>query len=446
MYRIGHRLCCLSLAILLIGWGDRLPAQEPAVGVEASRVLKFPSVLGKAYQLEGAADVIGAGVPQWHMLGAVRFGTGGVLTYEIRAADTPPGVTLFRLQEVDTASIGLAPVVLPLGTLSLVQNGTSDQFIFMSATKGVSHPATMPPLTLTWTYVKIGPNTARWQATLGNGQGVLVELQFTRSDGGSYVRTVTSPGGTASDVDAGVFAVTPRQVWHGNGDAKIPTDLVGKKMTVLLSGQPIQLEFGAATVQRKIGNGAGLTVPYVYEPESGVMAVVHVTMGANVEERLMLTAYSATSGTVTRQVYVDGVQKDTQPGTFARPADGPPPNANLNCSAPENVEDHAYDFSSETSGLVTMEYKSNGEGTKSTHDDGSIQQSSFSFSYTKIDDHTGRIVSVFPVLGGTQIDETILHFSSDDNCSGTWERTSSRNGVTIPGSSGSFGPGNPPPP
>ena len=421
------------------GWGN---AQTPVVNAEAVRKLTFCSEPGKAYQFEGAPTL--ADPTFWQPLGEVAFGSGALLHFEHKPS-TAATLVHFHLREVDPASVGIAPVKLPRGTLTLVKGGLADQMVLMSPTQGVCHPVRNEPFAMDWIYEKTGPNEGRWTATLTTGGVVIVEMSFCSASTGRFVRRVPVPG-QPPYVDGGIFSVSDRLVWLGADDGKVPTDVVGRKFAFQFSGQPLQFEFGATHVERRVGCGPGLDLPYVYEPETSSMGVLHVTRSPFREERLTLWAQSETSGDVMREVVENGIVKDFQFGTFTRPADAAPPaNNSLNCSAPLSLGGKSFDFSNSTSGVVTMEFDNNGEGTKSSLEDGSIQQSSFSFSYTKIDDHTGRILSVFPVLEGTQIDETILHFSEDDDCSGTWERHSSRNGEQLPASSGNFGPGNPPP-
>ncbi len=421
------------------GWGN---AQTPVVSAEAVRKFTFCSEPGKAYQFEGASTL--ADPSAWQPLGEVAFGTGALLHFDYKPS-AAAALAHFHLREVDRASVGIAPVQLPRGTLTLVKGGLADQMVLMSASQGVCHPVRNEPFAMDWIYEKTGPNEGRWTATLTTGGVAIVELSFCSASTGRFVRTVPVPGQPPYQ-DGGIFSVSDRLVWHGADSGIVPTDVVGRKIAFQFSGKPLQFEFGATHVERRIGSGPGLDLPYVYEPETSSMGVLHVTRSPFREERLTLWAQSETSGDVMREVVENGIVKDFQFGTFTRPADAAPPtNSSVSCSAPLSLGGRSFDFSNTTSGVVTMQYDNNGEGTKSNLEDGSIQQSTFSFTYTKIDDRTGRILLVFPVLEGTQIDETILHFSEDDDCSGTWERHSSRNGVQLPASSGNFGPGNPPP-
>lgn len=436
-----HLLRFLSLMIAMGGLGGDLGmAQAPVVSAEAVRKFTFPSELGKAYQFEGSPTLTDPSA--WQTLGDVAFGTGAMLHFEFKPSAASP-LSQFHLREVDPASVGVAPVQLSRGTLTLVKGGQADQMVLMSSLQGVCHPAMQEPFAMNWVYEKTGPNEGRWTATLTTGGVAVVSLSFCSASTGRYVRTVPLAG-QRPFVDGGIFALSDRLVWQGADAGKVPTDVVGRKFTFQFSGDPVHFEFGAVNVERRIGSGPALNLPYVYEPNSENMASLHITRSSVREERLTLWPQSDTSGTVMREFVDNGILKDVHFGTFSRPADPTTP-SNLSCSAPLSLDGSSFDFSNVTSGVVTMEYGANGEGTKSSFEGGSIQQSSFSFSYTKIDDRTGRILSVFPVLEGTQIDETILHFSEDDDCSGTWERHSSRDGQQLPPSSGNFGPGNPPP-
>ena len=443
MKMLPHFLRLLSLMIAMGGFGDNFGrAQTPVVSAEAIRKFTFPSEPGKAYQFEGASA--SGDATAWQELAGVEFGTGEPLNFEIKTS-AASALTHFHLREIDPASVGIAPVQLPRGTLSLVKGGQADQMVLMSPTQGVCHPVMQEPFAMDWMYEKTGPNEGKWKATLTSGGVAVVALYFCSASTGRFVRTVPVAGHPPF-VDGGIFAVSDRLVWQGDDNGRVPTDVVGRKFTFQFSGQPLQYEFGAANVERRIGVGAGLDLPYVYEPETANMGVLHITKSPSREERLTLWAKSETSGSVMREVVENGIVKDARFGTFSHPAEAAPPtNPLLSCSAPLSLVGKLFDFSNTTSGVVTMEYGNNGEGTKSNLEGGSIQQSVFTFAYTKIDDRTGRILSVFPVLDGTQIDETILHFSEDDDCSGTWERHSSRNGEPLPPSSGNFGPGNPPP-
>jgi hypothetical protein len=131
-------------------------------------------------------------------------------------------------------------------------------------------------------------------------------------------------------------------------------------------------------------------------------------------------------------------------GSFTRAAE-PATTVSAHCSAPNALDDLTFQISDSLSGTATMEFGKDGEGTRSLHVGGSIQQSPYSYSYTRLDVNTGRVVTVLPLIGGDEVDEMLLTFTGENDCAGTYERKHYRNGQLLSSSNGTFGPGLPPP-
>jgi hypothetical protein len=431
-----------SLTLLLGAvWGVLLApgsADVPSAKATAAWQVDFPSQLGHAYRLEGLT------AEGWQSCSEVTFGNGSDIAWA-DVLTSVQGCTSFRVAEVNPASVGLAPAVLTRKqTLSLAEDPErSAQVALFTSTKGVVRMQDGQPLSMTWSYVKLGADRGQLTAILQTGVIMKVTVDFASQKGGKFSRKYLSAAGVELDSAAGIFALSEELVWATQGEGTMPTNLVGKTITVQTAGLPVTYSFGATQVTRGIGSGPALEVPYTYEPESPAVGVVQLMAGELISEQLQLTGLTPTTGGVVRTKFDQGAPTGQETGSFTRPA--PTDNStNAQCDAPAALEDEVFDLSDSVSGPVTMAFGPDGEGTRSIETGGTIQQSPFTFSYTRIDKRRGRIVTVVPVIGGDEIDEILLTFTGETDCAGTFVRNHYRNGVLLATSNGDFGPGNPP--
>ncbi len=431
-----------SLSLLLgAAWGWLLTtglAEESNVGIAPAWQVNVPTQLGHAYRMEGQT----AG--SWQSCSEVFFGTGTDFTWA-DGMTSVEGATAFRVVEVDPASVGWAPAVLHRRqTLSLAEDaeGTAQVSLFTN-TKGIVRMHGGEPASMSWSYVKLSADRGQLTAILETGVIMQLTVEFTSQKGGKFTRKYLSAAGAELDAKAGLFALSEQLVWPTQGEGGVPTNLVGKAITVQTLGEPVTYSFGATEVTRRIGSGLGLVVPYTYEPEAATVGVVQLLPEGVLSEQLQLTGLTPTTGGVVRTKFDQGTPMGQETGTFSRPA-ATDNSTNAHCDAPDDLEDEVLNLSDTQSGSVTMDFGQDGEGTRSHQDGGTIQQSPFTFSYTRIDKRRGRIVTVLPVIGGDEIDEIMLTFTGETDCAGTFERKHYRNGVLLSSSNGSFGPGHPP--
>ncbi len=423
-------------------WGALASAILPGaavaeVAVEPAWQVPFPSLAGHAYQLEtgaGAED-------EWSPASEVVFGTGGEITFAGRVSEVPPTHAHFRVAEVDPNSVGLAPATLQRNqTLTLTEEVGSPQILLLTATKGIYRLAEGKPYSMTWSYVKTGANTGRLTMTLSSGTLAVVEIDFASAHGGKFIRRFLTPAQVVTDTSGGLFALSDRPVWS-TSLGTMPTNLVGATYTIHFGGEPITLHFDATTLTRQVGTSPPETINYTYEPETSTVGLIQLSGATGgILEELRLTALSPTAGSVERTRFDDstGQAGDHDSGNFTHTAPPDPGNTTAHCDAPPNADNLELEVTDNLSGVAHLTFGPSGEGVKSTRTGGTLQQNGYSYSYTRIDDKTGRIVTSTPVLDGDEVEEMTLHFTGEDDCAGSFEKKHYRNGDLVNSSSGSF--------
>jgi hypothetical protein len=435
------------LALLSFGSGSFAEGiATPAAEIAPRWKFSFPTELGKAYQVEGLHGSSGAAGAVWQPVGKVYFGTGTTQEVALLKSELPSDLVEFRVRPVDPSLYGKAPAQLAKGSLTLTEDGISQQFILFNGTSGVAHLSDGTAQGFTWSYHKNDLNAGLAVFTIDPNTVIRITLNFGNETSGRYesIRTHLPSGNSQSDI--GIFKLHAELLWETQSKARIPTDLIGKEVLLVTSGEPMKLRFTATQVLRQIGTCVGQLLPYSYDAESVTRGVLTVDLTEGRSEHFVLQANAPSTGTVQRQRLENGVSEAAEPGVFTRTADAVPERSEgIHCAAPNHLENTTLAVSDIVSGVLTLEFDANGEGVKSITEEGSIQQSPFTYGYTRIDDFTAQLITSTPILGGTQVEEITLNYHYEDDCTGTFTRKIYRSGSLYSTTTGTFGPGNPPP-
>ncbi|MBP7951155.1 MAG: hypothetical protein KA004_16005 [Verrucomicrobiales bacterium] len=433
--------CCLSLlaGVVLMGSGHAQGNGVPALEMQQGRRVEFPTLPGHAYRIE--AGPAGTG---WQPVGGVIFGDGSPAVAFLKFSELPAGTAELRVVEIDPAGIGVAPVSLGAGTLTLAEPTASHHYLFLTESSGIVQEQPGRAASFTYSYVKTGAATGRLVALGANFESATMELNFVAADGGTYRRRLVGGDGQAVDDDAGVFSVSPGGVWT-EGAAMWSGTANGLNLTVLDGAASIHYAFGMGTVKRQMTGAIPQTLPYSFDWETPSRVTLSLTLSSGLEEVLKLDLKSPGSGLVERRMVKAGGVERVSRGAFSGPIPPAlPVSTGFNCP-PNSVINLAWDITDSFSGALTMDFDTASVGTKVGRDGGTIEFTPFTYNYTRLDDLHARLVLVYPGLAGDEIEQIDLSFSADDTCSGTFVRKTYRNGVLVATSTGTFGPGQPPP-
>lgn len=404
----------------------------PAPEIAPARHFQFTPQPGTAWFLDGSTDGL-----SWHEVAGPFFAAGGAVDHLLPAgADTQ-----FKLRFVDPAAIGHAPVVVDGHSVRMERAGEPVEVVFMNAVRGFIRIEGGHMRSFTYSWLKKSPDEGEAILSGLDGTFTLLRLKFSDGQLGRWgMEDIPSPQDAArikETLDAGAFTFREGRFRRGLKYTSLPKTLAGGTMALNEGGLISHLHFAtesAFALKAPDGNTTGGT--YAYDPGSETHAELNLQLAD--DEPLALGLDLTTPGVgrykeiLTPETPSGGIPRN---GTFTQPEEQEP-GPNDDCP-PDDLA--GLSFIINDSSPCTLSFNGDGTGVQTKEVDGALEVTHFTYSYSQTGAVSGSVAITFPGAGGDLVDDYQLEFRND--CSGSFDRDSSANGLSTGSESGTFGPG-----
>lgn len=415
-------------------------AQTPQAGpeIKTGKSFEFQSVDGAAYVVEGSAD--GA---VWSQVAGPLFGDGGILSSLL--PEEAAGLKHFRVRPVSIAAYGPATTQLGGKTLSLNDGGQARQVILFPAIQGVRRGV-----------LKIDATHARsflWSARRLNGSQVMVtlqyfdgtsstvELDFSNNLLGAYRMKDRDLAGSVQVTEGGPFSLHAGRIRDEVNEAVLPAALTGQSLMFAEGGTITRFDFGTdGTVTLYRADGTIEVQRFTYTRSAPGSAELRVETPGIKAQVFQMQSGSQATGTFQRiplSVPDGGILPGIlpQPGVFNIPT--APVVADSTTGPPKSLAGKVLQLNGDDP--VTLTFHSDGTGTASREDNGSVEVTPFNYDYSPTDDDEASLALTFPGAQTDRVEDYDLEFGNGNG--GTFRSSNYDGGDLAHSSSGSFNAG-----
>lgn len=425
--------------LLLLGGGAALPAQDlPAPTIRAAQEFSFPTADGAVYTVEGSADG-----KTWTPLAGPIFGDGSLARSLVGPAGTAP--PLLRARAVDAAAYGPSTPQLGGKTLVLNDQGRARQLIFFPSIQGVRRGVLKTDAaharSFLWQARRTSGNKAVAELRYFDGTTSEVDLSFSNEQLGSYQMRDLDQAGVPQGTEGGGFSLHAGRIRDAPSDAVLPATLAGQSLLLEEGGLVTRFDFaadgsvglfrpdGSTELRRfQFNRTAPGQAELRVEALGGLGAIYQLqlsTQATGKYERmpLPLSGGGFPSGFLPR------------PGTFNVPT--LPVVANSTTGPPRSLGGKVLQLNGEDP--VTLTFHSDGTGTATREEEGSVEVTPFSYNYAPTDEDEASLALTYPGAQTDHVEDYNLDFS--DPSSGTYRTSKYNGGELARSSSGSFNTG-----
>lgn len=418
-------------------------AQAPAAPEIRPRMeYEFQTTAGQAYLIEGTVDG-----QTWTTVVGPVFGDGQVARAMLPAAG---GQTYqqFRVRPVAAATFLPATTALGGKTIALNDNGRARQLIFFPAIQGVTRG-----------FLKTDANHARsfvWAVRRTSSAAVVVDLQFfdgttstvdlsfSNSVLGSYQMRDRDSQGQVQVTEAGAFSVHNGRIRDNADQAVLPSLLIGQSLGFEEGGELTRMDFttnGNVLVTKP--DGMVELQSYTYDVRSPGVADLRLDRPGQPEQAPVLyqmALNTQATGTFNRfplSLPGGGIVPGLlpQPGVFNVPTGPVIPNSAT--GPPKSLDGKIIQMDGEDP--VTLTFNSDGTGTATREDNGSVEVTPFTYDYSPTDEDEASLALTFPGAQNDRVEDYDLDFSGTG--SGRYQSSTYQGGELADSSSGNFNAG-----
>lgn len=432
----------LLLSACLAG-AARLWAQAPAdLDIRPRMAYEFQTTAGQAYLIEGSANG-----QTWTPVADPIFGDGQMERAVLPAA-AGQSYSQFRVRPVSAASFLPATTALGGKTISLNDHGQAKQLIFFPSIQGVTRGFLKTDAnrarSFVWTVQQVSARRVTVSLQFFDGSTSRVDLQFSNGVLGSYEMRDRSAAGQVQGTEAGAFSVHNGRIRDNPGQAVLPAVLIGQSLGFEEGGELTRMDFTTNNSVTVTGPDGSVDVQsYTYEVISPGVADLRVDRPAQPQVPPMLfqlALNSQATGNFNRFPIslpggdiVPGVLP--QPGVFNVPTG--PVVSNSVTGPPKSLDGKTIQMGGDDP--VTLTFNSDGTGTATREDNGSVEVTPFTYDYSPTDDDEASLALTFPGAQNDRVEDYDLDFSG--NSSGSYQSNTYQGGELANSSSGNFNAG-----
>ncbi len=425
------RLTACAFLCLSTSYAGNTPPQQPPRMVEQ---IELPMAAGKPHVIE------------WHGVDGI-WKTDGKLIFPDKSlfrVDVPRGArrdgNQFRATQV--ANQGTAPENLVQEEIRFATgSGQVSTLALLNSTQAVITRGSSA-WSATYEYVLSGPNSAEIiLKPLARGKPLEKwVLQFANGGLGKACVTLEH-GNDLRDTTSGGFVIGRGAGLITSAPATLPISVGGSHLILVSEGgvQTLQFTQNVATLTSLEGQPLSPPSAYTYELDDAQHGTLTLS-GGNGQQSV--SYQFSVSADQTATFVRGGGTNDVQTGGLVQPlsAGAPPSTTPGPCDAPASLANRTLKINGLESTPEQLEFGTDtGLGRKNT--EGSASVKSFGYLYARVDESKATLRTSTALIDGDQVDEFELVFAGGDDCSGTFQRKTFRNGTLATTTSGTFGPG-----
>ncbi len=410
----------------------------PTPEIRASQEYSFPTADGAVYLVEGSLDG-----KIWSTLAGPIFGDGSTARAPFGAASAPRQKV--RLRAVDPAAYGPSTPQLGGKTLVLNDQGRARQLIFFPSIQGVRRGVLKTDAaharSFLWQARRLSSTQTIAEIRYFDGTTSQVDLAFSNEQLGSYQMRDMDRAGTVQGAEGGGFSLHVGRIFDTPAGAVLPNALAGQSLLLEEGGQVARFDFasdGTATLVRPDGSAESRHYQYTRSASNLADLRLEALNGLGALYQLQLSTQA--TGTYLRLPlplpgggFPSGYLP--RPGSFNVPT--LPVVANSTTGPPRSLGGKVLQLNGDDP--VTLTFHSDGTGTATREEDGSVEVTPFSYDYAPTDADEASLALTYPGAQTDRVDDYDLDFS--DPNSGTYRTSKYDGGELARATSGSFNTG-----
>ncbi len=430
---MNHR--CLLLFFLLgitVPWSSaqNLPDTEIRPALE----YEFQTANGAAYLLEGSTNG-----QTWTTVAGPIFGNGGIS----KALLPPAAANLreFRVRPVNEADFGPATTRLGGKTIALNDGGRARQVIFFPVVQGMQRGILKTDAThargFTWHIQRINSSAVTVELQYMDGTSSRIDLVFSNGSLGSYQLFDRNPSGVTQGTEGGGFSLHSGRIQDASARTTLPPALSGQSLILEEGGSVSRFDFAAnGSVTQIRADGSTANYQYQFNPSSPQQAELRLESAGLPGQIYQMRLTTQATGTFTRQPllpgggFMPGILP--QPGTFNVPT--VPVIVNSVVGPPRTLSGKVLQISGDEP--VTLTFHSDGTGTATREDNGSVEVTPFTYDYSPTDEDEASLALTYPGAQTDRVEDYNLEF--DEGAVGSYNSSTYEGGEQASSSSGSF--------
>ena len=418
--------------------GTGIPALSaqglPAPEIRPLMQYQFPTAESAAYLVEGSHDG-----QTWTTVAGPVFGDGGMARSILPDASFPQ----WRVRVVNTASYGPATTQLGGKTIILNDQGRARQLIFFPAVQGGVRRGVLKTDAdhargFVWKVRRTDGAAATVELTYWDGTSSTIGLNFSNSQLGVYQMRDRDPGGVVQVTEGGGFSLHPGRIRDDPHEAVLPAAIEGQSLLLEEGGAVTRLDVGTdGNVSLVRPDGSTVTRQYHYARKMPGQAELRLESHGVPGEIYQLQLTSQATGSFNRMplplpgnVLPPGTLP--QAGTFNVPTG--PVVANSTTGPPRSLNGKVLQLNGDDP--VTLTFNSDGTGTATRAENGSVEVTPFTYDYSPTDEDEASLALTFPGALTDRVEDYDLEFRG--HAGGSFRGSSFEGGERASSTTGTF--------
>ena len=399
--------------------------------------MDFQTTDGAAYRVEGSNNG-----QTWTSIAEPIFGNGG-----IASAFLPPlpAYSQKRVRVLNEASLLPGTGQFEGKSILLNEGGRPRQLIFLPTIQGVRRGVlktdALHARTFTWKASRQSVADTKVVLEYVDGTRSTVTLNFSTVQLGGYELHDQDATGNFQGSEAGSFSLHEGRILDELSDVVFPISIGGQQWMIEEGGALTRFDFANdGTVTLNYPDGATERRSYQFtrntNPSSGIVKIT--TPGSSspgLQYQIQMTT-QATGNTSRMPLPVPG--QPLPPGTLPLPGNVNIPTVRVitqsTMGPPSTLNGKTLQLNGDEP--VTLTFHSDGTGTSTKEENGSVEVTPFIYSYSPTDDDEASLALIYPGAQTDRVEDYDLDFNT--NGSGSFRSTSFEGGELAQNSTGSF--------
>jgi len=401
------------------------------------QLMEFQTTDGAAYMVEGSNNG-----QTWTQIAGPLFGNGGLARALLPQR---PSYTQRRVRVLNEASLLPGTSQWEGKSILLNDGGRPRQIIFFPTAQGVRRGMLKTDATharsFTW---KSSRQTAAESTVVLeylDGTKSTLSLKFSTVQLGGYELHDQDPAGNFQVSEAGSFSLHEGQIQDMLSRVVLPTNIGGQQWMIEEGGALTRFDFGNdGTVTVNYPGGSTEKRNYQFargtNPANGALKI---TSSNQTSPGLQYQVQMTTQGTGnTSRMPLPIPGQPLPPGTLPLPGNVNIPTARVitqsTTGPPSSLNGKTLQLNGNEP--VTLTFHSDGTGTATREENGSVEVTPFIYNYSPTDDDEASLALIYPGAQTDRVEDYDLDFSA--NGSGSFRSSSFEGGELAQNSTGSF--------
>jgi len=408
----------------------------PALEIRQANQFEFQTSDGAAYMVEGSQDGL-----TWTGVAGPIFGDGS-----ISRTTMPPATTAYpqwRVRVLNEAT--LLPGTSQFGgkTLALNDGGRARQLIFFPTIQGVRRGILKTDAShvrsFTWKPTRQTASTTLVRLEYFDGTSATVNLNFSTSQLGSYQLLDKDATGTVQVSEAGSFSLQSGRIQDTLQQTKLPLLIGGQQWLLEEGGAMTRFDFGTdgtVTLNRPDGSTEKRNYRYTRgtNPAQGTINLDSPNTPGHSYQIAMGTQATGNYNRMPLPTPGQPLPPGSLPqsGTVTVPVT--PVATHSTTGPPASLSGKTLQLNGDDP--VTLTFNSDGTGTASREDGGTVEITPFTYDYSPTGDEDASLALTYPGAQTDRVEDYDLDFSAGTG--GNYRSSTYQGGELAQSTSGSF--------